>query len=224
MRKHLADYSVPMRRSVAQGITGLLLCLGVAQAAELDRQETRQAAVAAEGLSWPVTGTARSALQTAEQTAEPRTDHPLGVQTLSIELEDRKQRIRRIARVYQFDHNHQRSRLVRVDLNTGAVLQQQVVDSRHLPLNTQEVDYAMTQLLARDDLLEQLRNEQRARGIQAFGSLAELEVKAFVHQPRNPEHSCHQQRCALLSLFDQSRTVFNLEPLVRFSDGTIITP
>ena len=149
----------------------------------------------------------------------------LGVQTLAVEEEPRKGAPPgvRLARVYQHDHGTLRTRRVVVDLATGTVLESRPLASPHLPLAEPERRWALARLAADDALLGALRDEQRRRGDPAFASLDELDVKASVFEPIDPDHVCARERCALLSLFDRSRTVFAVEPLVRFADGAVRT-
>ena len=147
----------------------------------------------------------------------------LGVQTLAVEEEPRKGAPpgARLVRVYQHDHGTFGTRRVVVDLATARVLEARPLASPHLPLAEPERRWALARLAADDALLEALRDEQRRRGEPAFASLDELDVKASVFEPTDPRHVCARERCALLSLFDRSRTVFAAEPLVRFADGTV---
>ncbi|MEE9318846.1 MAG: hypothetical protein V3U76_00210 [Granulosicoccus sp.] len=149
--------------------------------------------------------------------------HVLDVQTLSIEHDKRKtSRAVRRARVYQYDHNNQVARLVIVDFDQQSSLTTLPLLSIHLPLNAAEQRWALQQLSNELTLMENLRNEQRARHLTPFASLADLDVKASIFEPVDSQHICARQRCALLSLFDATRTVFKLEPVVNFATGNII--
>ena len=147
--------------------------------------------------------------------------HELGVQTLSVELVDIKGSTDRLARVFQFSHLTERARSVTVDLSTGEPLYQTDIRSMHLPLSTTEMAYAKKRLSVHNSLIEQMRAEQRRRGVTPFTSLDELSVKAVIFTPPNEEHTCRRERCALLSLFDNSHTVFSLEPVVQLRSGKV---
>jgi hypothetical protein len=54
-----------------------------------------------------------------------------------------------------------------------------------------------------------------------FQSLDELEVKASIFEPLNKQHACARERCALLSLFDRTRTVFATEPVIYLSSQRV---
>ncbi len=143
------------------------------------------------------------------------TSHPLGIQTLFIERQEAKKIVHeRIARVYQYDYTSQTSRLLIIDLDQQRVIRTLPLDSVHLPLNQMEIDFARTLLAADDKLMNQLRSEQSERAVQPFTSLSELDVKASIFEPHDTNHPCAVSRCALLSLFDASSTVFALEPIV----------
>lgn len=152
------------------------------------------------------------------------TPHPLGTQTLFVERQEEKKIVHeRIARVYQYDYNSRTSRLVIIDLDENSVIRTMPLDSVHLPLNQMEMEFSRKLLAADDKLMSQLRNEQLRRAVQPFASLSELDVKASIFEPLDTDHPCAVTRCALLSLFDASHTVFALEPVV-FLNSLSISP
>jgi hypothetical protein len=155
--------------------------------------------------------------------ATDRTDtHPLDVQDLSIEVDEQKHRRRDpLVRVYQYHYHLRSARVLIFDLNTAQLINEQQIDSVHLPLNEQEISFAGQLLSARNDIVEQLRNEQRMRGRLPFQSLDELEVKASIFEPLDSDHICAEQRCALMSLFDDTNTVFSIEPVVNLQAQTV---
>ncbi len=141
--------------------------------------------------------------------------HPLGIQTLFIERqEDKKVVSERIARVYQYDYTSQTARLLIIDLDTQNVIRTVPLNSVHLPLNQTEIEFARALLAADEQLMGQLRVEQSQRAVQPFTTLSELDVKASIFEPQDANHHCALSRCALLSLFDVTRTVFAIEPIV----------
>ncbi|MBX2883988.1 MAG: hypothetical protein KTR32_28805 [Granulosicoccus sp.] len=166
--------------------------------------ERQQAAAVADAVQW------RPGLRNRSST-----DHPLGLQNLSIESRERKKpAYDTLASVYQYHYDYQAARLLVVDLNQNLVVSEQPVNSVHLPLNQTEINLALTLLSQRIDILDRLRSEQRARGRSAFKSLQELQTKASIFEPVVKTHPCAEQRCALLSLFDHTNTVFAAEPIV----------
>lgn len=182
-------------------------------------------------LSWQASGHARG-LQAEEQhvaallasqvpwaeSAGKRQAHPLGVQTLFIERQESKQaNLERRARVYQYDYTSQAARMLVIDLDNQAVLREQGIDSVHLPLSEQEIAFAKALLAQDDSLLSQLRAEQSRRNAIPFVTLDELDVKASIYEPLDSNDPCSVSRCALLSLFDASSTVFTTEPLIYLS-------
>ena len=141
--------------------------------------------------------------------------HPLGVQTLSIEKQENKNLPdAALLRVYQFHYDLQQARLLIVSPDNRQVLDTQLIDSVHLPLNDAEISYATTMLMSQGAIVERLHAEQTARGRLPFGQLSDLDVKASIYEPLNHNDICYHQRCALLSLFDDTRTVFANEPVV----------
>jgi hypothetical protein len=144
--------------------------------------------------------------------------HPLGLQTLSIEKQERKnQHGNRWVSVYQYHYNLQSARLLLIDLESNEVTKQSPIDTVHLPLNDTEINFAKSLLNDDKVLIEQLRLEQAQRSSSTFNSLTELDIKASIYEPMNATHDCHKQRCALVSLFDKTRTVFTIEPVINLT-------
>ena len=168
---------------------------------------------------------ARSVPWRAPRARAERPPHPLGVQTLVIERVSRKGAPagERRARVYQHDHDARLARRVLVDLVREEALEVRRVDSVHLPLNAAERAWAMARLSRSTSTLGRLREEQIRRGRAPFERLDELEVKAIVFEPTDPDDPCARERCALLALFDDTRTAFAVEPVVRFATGAVET-
>lgn len=191
------------------------------QAAGLSTAERQIAGELAAQTSWLTT-----ADQTVKQAAaaDPLGQHPLGTQTLSIELDERKAKpaLRRL-RVYQFDYNRQQARMLLLDPATKRVIEQHRINSVHLPLNDNEAAFALALLEADMSLFNQLQAERLRRGLPALESIAELDVKASIYEPLNNNHRCAKERCALLSLFDNTRTVFAIEPVIFLNSGTVGT-
>lgn len=179
------------------------LCLAsVAYSAPLSQQQLENAQSLADTVDW------------AQQNYQ-RTSHPLHVQTLSIEVQEQKEaQAARLARVYQYHYDLQQARVLVVDPDSKDVVSEQTIASIHLPLNRSEIDLAAMLLASHQDITETLQNEQLQRGDVAFETLQELEMKASIYEPIDSEHPCSRQRCALLSLFDSTRTVFAAEPVV----------
>lgn len=150
-----------------------------------------------------------------EQHTGKRLSHPLGVQILFTEKpESKHETLERFARVYQYDYTRQSARLLDINLVTHSVTRVQAIDSVHLPLSNEEIAFASGLLAQNDALLARLRSEQSQRGSTPFVLLSELDVKASIYEPLDSDHPCALSRCALLSLFDHSHTVFSIEPLI----------
>lgn len=193
----------------------LLLTAASAGAAGLSADDTAQATTLAEQYPWP------EPVQRRRESSRGNAAAGLGVQTISIEIDERKnQPSDSQVRVYQFDHGTQMARRLDINLVTNQVIRETAVHSVHLPLNQQEIAFAKT-VLERSSLLDRLRDEQRRRRHVVFESLNELSIKAIVFEPVDETHPCYRTRCALLSLFDDSRTVFAIEPVVNFASGDV---
>jgi len=148
--------------------------------------------------------------------------HPLGRQTISIEpsVGKNKDRLGDV-RVYQFDYELGLARVVTVSLKTDSIVNNQAIQSVHLPLNSTESEAALTLLGTYPDAIAQLQADQIRRGDAPVQSLSELSVKASVYTPMDTAHECTVERCALLSLFDHRNTVFALEPIINLQRGTL---
>lgn len=145
-------------------------------------------------------------------------NHPLGSQILSIEKQERKSsRGLRFINVYQYNYAHRAARLVVIDLQDGTLIKQTPITSVHLPLNDIEIDYAISLLALSEGLVNSLKHEYLKRSTQPFNTIDELDIKASIYEPRVKDHVCQYDRCALLSLFDKTSTVFTLEPVVNLS-------
>ena len=193
----------------------LLMTASWVGAAGLSPEDTTQATMLAEQYPWP------APVQRRRLSSKGTVAADLGVQTISIEIDELKNvsngsRVR----VYQFDHETQMARRLDIDLISDLVLRETAVQSVHLPLNQTEIDFAKT-VLEQSGLLERLRDEQRQGGRAVFQALHELSIKASVFEPVDDTHLCYQTRCALLSLFDDTRTVFAIEPVVHFASGEV---
>ncbi|WP_088918177.1 hypothetical protein [Granulosicoccus antarcticus] len=181
----------------------MALCSPVASyAGGLDAAEQQLAETLSNQVLWPT------------ESEQKLVSHPLGTQTLFIESQESKKRDQeRKARVYQYDYNRQAARLLVIELDKQTVTRTSAIDSVHLPLNQTEIDFAIAMLADNALIIEQLRAEQSNRGVHPFDFLSELDVKASIFEPLDSNHPCAIARCALLSLFDASSTVFSIEPI-----------
>ncbi len=108
-----------------------------------------------------------------------------------------------------------------VSLSDNTVLNEQPIRSVHLPLNGIENDAALAVLTANADAVSLLRADQTRRGRAPFQHMNELSVKASIYKPLKTSHPCANERCALLSLFDQTNTVFSAEPIVNLQRSSV---
>ncbi len=197
-------------------------------ALELSDEDRLQAAQIATATSWLHSENA-PALDNAQRRSGSRglvtatNNHPLGTQTLSIEFDERKEAPReKRARVYQFNYTSRQTRVLVVDIDNNEVVSEQPIQSVHLPLNTVEIEYAEQLLSGASTIVKQLQSEQTRRGDSPFVTLKELDAKASIFEPMQNDHQCKTDRCALFSLFDNTRTVFSTEPVVNLTRGTVM--
>ncbi len=163
-------------------------------------------------------------LQWQPATRKSSTAHPLGIQTLSIELAERKKGSQsKQIKVFQHNYLSQSSRVVIIDFDTDRVVKQQKINSVHLPLNEAEIEYARALVENNNQLMDLFNQEQLSRGLSQLHGLSALDVKASVFEPLGAEHECQRERCALLSLFDKTNTVLVTEPVVNLLRGTVTT-
>lgn len=182
---------------------------GTVMAAGLTQEQRQIARIASQTAPWP-------------SPASVFMSHPLGMQTLFVEKQERKnQKTPRWVNVFQYDYSRQQARLLVVDLSTQQVEQQRELQSVHLPLNDTEIDFARQLIEQNTELMQALRNDHQRRVSPAFEHLHELDVKASIHEPSDPDHPCASERCALVSLFDSSRTVFSIEPVVNLQSQNV---
>ncbi len=199
---------------------GLSLPASFAAAAPLSSDQLAKAQQMAEALPWFVTPSSADTARTdTPGTGNPK--HPLAQQTLAIEPHVTKGFVSSDrVRVYQFDYHTASARVVTLSLVTEAIENSTPIPSVHLPLNAQEIQAAIDALAQSSDALEQLRNDQIRRGLTPLTTLAELSVKASIYVPIDKTDTCFDERCALLSLFDNRNTVFALEPVINLQRGT----
>lgn len=192
-------------------ITAAMISPGISSAGALSATEQAIATELADRVGWSAAKSPQPG-----QTLNQGKSHPLAVQTLSVERQELKNRRDnpRVS-VYQYHYANAAARLLVFDLSTNTLIRESAISSVHLPLNTQEIAFAKKLLEQRSDIIGLLRQEQQRRGEPAFDNLDELDVKASIFEPFDTSHPCAIERCALFSLFDQTRTVFATEPIVR---------
>lgn len=180
-----------------------------ASAGQLSNAEKQSAVALAASVTW-------------HQAADRTETHPLGLQDLSIEVDEQKHRQSDpLVRVYQYHYHLRSARVLLFDLTTSQLIREQPINSVHLPLNENEIRFAGQLLSGRDDIVKLLRDEQLKRGRRPFQTLSELDVKASIFEPLDSDHACTEQRCALMSLFDETNTVFSIEPVVNLQTLTV---
>lgn len=148
--------------------------------------------------------------------------HPLGIQTLSVEADWKKHASgQRLARIYQYNHSRQSSRLLIIDIDAQSIVREQAINSVHLPLNSAEIEYAQLQLKNNAPIFALLNQERAQQSLEAVSELTQYEVKASIYEPYSATHACAEQRCVLFALVDQSLTVSSIEPLVNIYTGSV---
>jgi hypothetical protein len=134
----------------------------------------------------------------------------------------------RRADVYIYDYATDTLRRTVVDVASGALHSEEVVQGVQLPLTQPEVDQALAIAYA-DDATRALL-EQRYRDIagEVLSTMEQLHVKAFVfHADSKPEglndasQRCGIHRCAQLLFYTSDQVVIEIQPIVDLSVGAV---
>ena len=192
-------------------------------AGELSQAEHAIAASLARATLWSSTlRSSVSDISVSDMTSNTSAQHPLGIQTLSIEADWKKHTSgARLARIYQYDHGQLKSRLLIMDINTGQLVREQAISSAHLPLSQDEITYATAQLNRSANILKRINQERARQSLAPITSLSGFDVKASIFEPTLNKHVCDKQRCVLFALVDSTLTVSSVEPLVLLSNGDV---
>jgi len=203
--------------SVFSGMILLCLLPMLAAASELTPAEHSIAASVADATLW----SSPQPLTLQKQSAKPT--HPLGLQTLSIEADWKKHSDgSRVARVYQYDHRQLQSRLLVINVDSKALIQEHIINSVHLPLSAQEISYATAALNTDATVLFDINQERFRQSLEPISDLSNYEAKASIYEPTLVTHPCSTQRCVLFALVDSTLTVSSIEPLVLLSNGQVL--
>lgn len=213
MNTVILNIGLPLALSLVLSLT---LGSAPALAEPLNAQQQRDALELAHRLTWPIDNTSGT------ESNRPRPNHQLGLQTISIERDIIKNSTQpERVRVYQFNYDTDSARVVTVSLTEQKVIKQSLIPSVHLPLTPEEEQFALSTLSADTDAIAALKTDHKRRGRTPFSKLSELSVKSSIYKPLNKNHPCTEQRCALLSLFDNTNTVFAAEPIVNLSHSAV---
>ena len=158
------------------------------------------------------------------------TQHPLGVQVLSIELKEQKHvtdQSSRLAEVFLFNYPRAVTELHLVDVESSEVLSTRDIDSVHLPLSDAEISYTRKLIWSDAEFRERIQREfQSLNALEASAGVpvesADLQTRVSVWVPiRRQAHQCMRNRCALISLFTQDNHSFSIEPVIDLMSGEI---
>jgi len=150
--------------------------------------------------------------------------HPLGVQILLVELREKKNASLgdlRLAEVFLYNYPRQTTELHLINLDQGVLLQTTEVDTAHLPLSDEEIEYSKQLVFNHDQLTARVNNElSRIQGVELGG--LQQRVSVWVPTTRQAGSSgCENQRCALLSLFTANEQSLVVEPVVNLISGDV---
>ena len=195
----------------------------------------RSADQSASARSADSTGTHRfsRSIPPGEETA---TSHPLGTQILLVELKELKNpspdQPQRSVDVFVFDYHQGVTELYVVDVEQGEIITTRKVNSVHLPLASAEIDYAHEVLLNNASVQRRIAEELDTHGFlpllesgEADLSLLQFKVSIWVptSQQQVGESACHQERCALVSLFAGDHFNLSVEPVINLMSGELYT-
>ena len=164
-----------------------------------------------------------------------RTDlrHPLGVQVLLVELKEQKQVIdqaARIAEVFIFNYQTGKSELNLVDVEHNQLISKREINSVHLPLSEQEIEYSKALIWNNTEFAEQIQAEYEnlissVSNTNSSNVSDKLQTQISIWVPNsNVERQseiCMQNRCALISVFTQDNYNFSIEPVINLMSGQI---
>ena len=161
--------------------------------------------------------------------------HPLGRQTLLVELVERKRpegRVERIAEVFAFDYRRGTAELSLVDVDRGLLVSRRDIAGVHLPLAPAEIDYSRSRAWSDAAVRRRIADEMAAHaipGLDAVGEpdIAALRFKVSVWVPGGSERmgadGCERQRCALVSIFTADNHNFSIEPVINLMSDAMFT-
>lgn len=166
------------------------------------------------------------------QRSADHNQHPLGKQTLLIELQEQKNstnKSERLAEIFTFDYHYQTSELHLVDVTSNYILSSRDLKTQHLPLSEAEIVYSESLMWANPDV-KRLVDEETARLQQlnthtTTSSAIQSRVAIWVPDTSSQAGTsgCDVQRCALLSLFTNTEQSLAVEPVVNLITGTVYT-
>jgi hypothetical protein len=205
------------------------LVVGGAAAAEAPRRYTP--------LDAQELGSARAAAEARAGVAAASTRVPTSgpaSEVLLVERRDESKEVyeggdwKRRADVYIYDYSSDTLRHSIVDVETGEVDSEELVQGVQLPLTDGEVQRALG--IAYGDPATRQAIETRYREIsgELLGGTDQLQVKAFVFlSDSKPEglnedaRGCGLRRCAQLLLYTKDRVVIEVQPIVDLSNGRV---
>ncbi len=156
--------------------------------------------------------------------------HALGTQVIFVELVEQKkaQSDRRLAEIFTYDYDSQSAQRRIVDVQLGALVSIQDIDSAHLPLSDIEIDYANWLLWnntgLRQHVLQELGDLQLTPSADLL-ALTDARVSVWVpgSHEQGASSGCHLQRCALFSLYSINRDSLTIDPVVNLVSGEVFT-
>ena len=132
----------------------------------------------------------------------------------------------KIAEAFVFDYATGRTTRYLIDVGATRIVEQQAVNSVHLPLNQREQTLAADLALKDKSVFDAIA----AEFVREYGQKPRLDedidTKIFIWQPTPGDNSrlareCQQQRCAWVSLFTSDSLSLSIEPIVNLMQQTV---
>ncbi len=134
--------------------------------------------------------------------------------------------VTRLAEAFVFDYASGQTTRYLLDVASNRIIDQQAVDSIHLPLNQREQDLAAKLAIDNASVAASVSTEfLREYGKEPQFDI-DIETKTFIWQPPPGDKSrladeCRQQRCAWVSLFTSDSLSLSVEPVVNLMQRKI---
>ncbi len=165
-------------------------------------------------------------LPTARSAARAESDHQLGLQVLMVETQETKLRKpgdALLAEVFTYDYRTNRATRLLMNAFTHELVESQPIIDIHLPLNENEIDFAINILMNKTDFLAELNHEYETYFGSSISSIAEIETKVSIWDPgkTNTNSICRLTRCALVSVFTHNHFNFSIEPVIVLENASV---
>jgi len=155
----------------------------------------------------------------------------LGIETLFVENQIQKNqgdtsKRHRTANVYLYDYINELSVYITVDLLTQKTIRSQILNTHHLPLSSNERQFARDLLQQDAQFQARLATAVTSAGDSTMFESGKLRSKVSIFQPdssqTNKRALCNRHRCAQVTYTTTDLISLPLEPIVVLATGQIL--